>query len=323
MVAKLHGYGYANTMKALARISSHPNGFELDIESLIPSFQVELTSLGRSPATHSAYLLGIRAYQKWLAVNDHPRVIDRRLVQAWIAHLVNSGLSANTAASRLAGLRQFSKWLAKEGEIPNDPLLGVNAPKAPIPLTPCLGEDELKALVKACQGTELRDRRDEALVRLLAETGLRAAECIGLHMTDVDIARGVVVVRHGKGNKARIVPFGTQTARALDRYIRNRRHHPAAEKTELWLAARNRSALTTAGLRLALGKRAKEAGISGFHPHVLRHTFASRWMGARGSENALMALAGWSDRTMLDRYGRAAAAARATNEARVLDLGNY
>jgi len=74
----------------------------------------------------------------------------------------------------LAGVRQFSKWLAAEGEIPSDPLVGVNAPKAPVPLTPCLDEGELKALVSACRGPSLRDRRDEALIRLMAECGLRA-----------------------------------------------------------------------------------------------------------------------------------------------------
>lgn len=301
--------------------SSEP--VELDFDALIPSFEIELKSLGRSPLTYKAYLLGINGYRKWLADNGHPGVIDRRLVQEWIAYMVDNGAAAATAASRLAGVRQLSKWLANENEIPANPLLGVNAPKGTVPLTPVLGEDKLKALVKACSGTELKDRRDEALIRLLAETGLRAAEVVALEMDDVKLSEGLVIVRRGKGDKARVAAFGAATARSLDRYARLRRHHPAADFKQFFLAAHTRTALSTAGLRHALGKRAKAAGIQGFHPHVLRHSFAGRWMAAQGSETALMTVAGWSDPNMLRRYARATAATRAADEARTLDLGNY
>ena len=63
------------------------------------------------------------------------------------------------------------------------------------------------------------------------------------------------------------------------------------------------------------------AGLKGFHPHVLRHTAASRWLSAGGTEGGLMAIAGWSSRDMLDRYARATASERAAAEARTLGLG--
>ena len=162
-----------------------------------------------------------------------------------------------TAAARLAGVRQFSKWLAAEGEIPADPLLRLNAPKGDIPITPVLTQDELRALVKACQGPRLRDRRDEAIVRLMAETGMRAGELIALDVADVDLLRGLAYIRRGKGGKGRIVPFGPQTARALDRYIRIRRGHPAADSKALWLGARTVRPLGPHGLRVTLAERAR------------------------------------------------------------------
>ena len=76
------------------------------------------------------------------------------------------------------------------------------------------------------------------------------------------------------------------------------------------------------GLDRTLKMRARRAGIEGFHCHLLRHTFASRWLGAGGSEGGLMAVAGWSDRAMLDRYSKATAANRAMDEARGLGLGD-
>lgn len=69
-------------------------------------------------------------------------------------------------------------------------------------------------------------------------------------------------------------------------------------------------------------RRATAAGITGFHLHMLRNTAATRWLAAGGSENGLMAVAGWSSREMLDRYTQASASDRAAAEARKLNLGD-
>lgn len=294
----------------------------LDLTALVDSFEISLKSARRSRNTLKIYMSSVRAYLDWCTHNDRPQQIDREQVQAWIAGILDAGAQPSTAAARLAGVRQFSKWLAAEGEVESDPLLGLNAPKGDMPITPVLTDDELRALIKACQGKTLRDRRDEAMVRLFAETGMRASELLGLGMDDVDLSRGLAVIKRGKGGKGRIVPFGPQTAKALDRYIRLRRGHLAADSHALWLGARTRQALGPHGLRVTLLERAEAAGIRDFHPHVLRHTFASRWMAARGSEGGLMAVAGWSSRDMLDRYGRVTASERAAAEARKLGLGD-
>lgn len=295
---------------------------EVDITGLVDSFEVALKAVHRSPQTLKIYLSSIRRYLEWCADTRQPVQIDRGQVQAWIAHLLDSGAQSATAAARLAGVRQFSKWLAEEGEIDSDPLVRLSAPKGDTPITPVLTEDQLRALFKACEGKALKDRRDEAIVRLMAETGMRAGELIALELDDIDLSRGLVMIRRGKGGKGRIAPFGPQTARALDRYIRVRRNHRGSDSKALWLGARTYQQLGPHGLRVTLAERANKAGIRGFHPHVLRHTFASRWMSQRGSEGGLMAVAGWSSRDMLDRYGRAAASERATAEARTLALGD-
>ena len=117
------------------------------------------------------------------------------------------------------------------------------------------------------------------------------------------------------------MPFGPQTGRAIDRYIRMRRTHRLADTSPLWLGDRGRN-LSYDGLYRALKHRADLAGIRDFHPHVTRHTAAQRWLSAEGSEGGLMAVAGWTRRDMIDRYTRATASARAHDEARRLGLGD-
>jgi integrase len=130
----------------------------------------------------------------------------------------------------------------------------------------------------------------------------------------------MVTVRRGKGGKGRLAPFGPQTARAVDRYLRMRRMHRLADTAPLWLGDRGKE-LAYYGLRNTLQYRAEVAGIKDFHPHLMRHTAASRWLAAGGSEGGLMAVAGWATRDMIDRYARATASERAAAAARGLNLG--
>lgn len=140
-------------------------------------------------------------------------------------------------------------------------------------------------------------------------------------MDDVDVHRGIALITRGKGGKGRFVPFGSQTAKAIDRYLRLRRAHPLAETSTLWLGSGGQG-FTYAALWRTLNLRADRAGIKHTHPHQLRHTGAQRWLSAGGSENGLMAVGGWADRSSMDRYVRASASERAIREAGRLNLGD-
>jgi integrase len=200
-------------------------------------------------------------------------------------------------------------------------LIGVKAPKLDRTVIEPLTDVQLKALLKACAGPEMRDRRDEAILRLMLETGIRAGEVVSLQIADVDLMAGTAIVRRGKGGKGRVVPVGPQTARAIDRYMRLRRTHRLAGTSDLWLGDRGKQS-TYDALHKSLAMRADRAGIKGFHPHLMRHTAAHRWLAAGGSEGGLMAVAGWTRLDMLMRYTQARASARAADEARTLNLGD-
>lgn len=293
-----------------------------DLAGLLDSWTVHLRAERKSPQTVHSYTTGVRQFLAWCDAEGRPAVLDRPSVNAFIAGLLDRGVEPATARARQLAVRRFSTWLEEEGETDRDELIGLKPPKLDQKVVERLSEEQCRALVKACAGKDFRDRRDEAIVRFMLEAIVRAGEVVAMTTGDVDLTKGVAVVRRGKGGKGRPVPFGPQTGRAIDRYLRIRRTHRLATTPPLWLGDRGKT-LSYDGLYRTLNYRADLAGIEGFHPHLTRHTAAQRWLSAGGSEGSLMSVAGWSRRDMIDRYTRATASERAAEEARHLGLGDF
>ncbi|TSD94596.1 tyrosine-type recombinase/integrase [Skermania sp. ID1734] len=292
-----------------------------DLAGLLSSFVLALRAERKSPKTIESYLIGVRLFLTWCADTGHPAVLDKPTVRGFLVHLDEDLDQADaTLMARFRALRAYAKWLVAEDELDADPLASMKPPKLEQKVRPPLTEDELKALIKACNGKRFVDRRDEALVRLLAETGLRAGEALAVELSGVDLVRGTVIVM-GKGGRGRVVGYGPNTAVALDRYMRMRRAHRHADRPQLWLGGLSQG-FTYQALHKTLQARAAAAGIADFHSHRLRRTAATRWLKAGGSEQGLMAMAGWKTRAMLDRYTEYTAQDRALEEARALNLGD-
>ncbi len=229
-----------------------------DLAALVPSWELALRAERKSPQTIKSYSQGVRQYLHWCSDNDRPLVLDRHQLAGFIDSLLSSGSAPATARSRQLGVRRFSAWLVEEQEIPADPLLGVKAPKLDSRVIEPLTSDQLKAMVKACAGRDLRERRDEALIRFMFETGTRAGEVVALQVADLNLSEGSAIVRRGKGGKGRVVPFGPETALALDSYLRVRRTHRLAASDALWVGDRGKRFSYDA--HQTLGMRAQMAG---------------------------------------------------------------
>lgn len=301
--------------------SRKPSPPPLDLVHLLPSWELALRAERKSPATVKSYGDGVRKFLAWAGDAEVGPVLDKPTVNRFVAALLDDGAEPATARSRHLALRRFSQWLVEEDEADEDLLLGSKPPKLDRKVIPSLTEDQCAALIKACKGKDLRDRRDEAIVRLMLETGVRAGEVCDMTTDAVNLPAGMITVIRGKGGKGRVVPISPQTARAIDRYLRARRAHLRADSRDLWVGDRGKT-LAYYGLHKTLKWRAELARIPNFTPHVLRHTAASRWLAAGGSEGGLMAVAGWSTRDMIDRYAADTAASRAAEEARRLNLGD-
>lgn len=286
---------------------------------LVPSWSLSLRSARKAKGTVEAYQQGVRQFAAWCIVNDHIPALTRNLVQQWVADMLDRGLEPNTVRIRQYAVIAFSRWLYNEREIEKDELENMPLVKPDKKVVVPLTDEELTALLAACRGNTLLDRRDEALIRLMAETGARAREVTGMTIKDLNLSAMTAVIYRGKGGKGRMVGFSPECAGALDRYLRMRRRE-GDTCPFLWINQKGRQ-MGYNTLNQALQLRADKIGLK-VHPHLFRHTAAARWLRAGGSEQGLMAIAGWSTRTMMDRYTSANATERALDEAKRLNLGD-
>lgn len=294
------------------------------LEDLRASFNRALRVEGKASRTITLYGQSITYFSRWLT--DSGRAADlsnltHENVLDWLDSLRAHGLTAGTVLTRWRGLRRFVNWLVAEGIITSDPLAGVTVDKPEPPPVPVFTDDELTALLGACRGKAFAERRDEAIIRLLLDCGIRVSELTGIRCEHLDLDAETVIVT-GKGSRTRAAYFGARTGQALDRYLRERSKHPHASSAALFLG--ERGSFTPDGVRERLKVRAAQAGLdpAAVHPHRFRHTNAHDFLLAGGQERDLKRLMGWRSDTMLERYGASAADHRAREATRRLRRGD-
>lgn len=276
---------------------------------LAQSFRIHLRAENKSPRTIETYLVAVDLLGRFLVERGmpvEPDAISREHVEEFLIDL-QSRSKPGTVSTRFRALQQFFKWLQDEGEISRSPVERMKRPIVPEEPVSVLTEEQIRRLLRTCEGTDFDARRDTAIIRLFLDTGMRRTELASLSVSDVDFEMSAAMVL-GKGRRPRACPFAAKTARALNRYLRVRQRHTHGNSEALWLG-RN-GPLTSNGVFQIVKERGRQAGIE-IHPHMFRHTYAHMFRAAGGGEDDLMVLGGWRSRSMLNRYGASAAAERA------------
>ncbi len=279
-------------------------------DGLLLSFELSCRSRNLSPKTIKAYVESTLLFADFVereGFGTDLASIRRQHVEAFIADQLDRW-TPSTAATRFRCLQQFFRFATDEGEIPTNPMASMRPPKVVDEPVDVISDADVRALLATCASNDFLDRRDEAVMRVFLDTGVRLNELVGMTIEALDLRVRATIVT-GKGGYMRTVSFGDKTTRALDRYLRARRKHRLAELDALWIAPKG--PLGDSGVTQLLRRRCREAGIGAVHPHQWRHTFAHKWLASGGNEGDLQTLAGWRSQQMLARYGASAKAERA------------
>jgi integrase/recombinase XerC len=295
-------------------------------ETLTRSFVRSLRARNLSEKTVKTYRLAVDDLATHAAGRDLTgwTQVDKGVIEDHLGVLARTRKPGGVSVA-YRSLQQFFKWAEEEEEIAPNPMARMKAPIVPEPETPVLREEQIRALFKACEGTDFRSRRDMAVIRLFLDTGIRLEECTGITLDGIDVDMGEVLVM-GKGRRARTAAFGKRTAVALDRYLRVRAKHKHANTNDLWLAERTgpvSGAMTGDGIYQMIRRRGEQIGVPWLRPHIMRHSWAHfARLEDRLHDDELQRLGGWRSRQMLARYSASAASARALDAGKRSALGD-
>ena len=201
-------------------------------------------------------------------------------------------------------IRAFSNFCLAEGLLDENPMRNVRPPKVPNDQIVPLDRQQVQQLLDAARRT--RDpERNVALVMVLIDAGMRAAELCALRIADLDRGSGELALL-GKGGKKRRVYLGAAARRAVWKYLEAERRDAGTDEP-LFVSIGGHEAgsgLTPSGLGQIVRGLGQAAGITGVRvsPHTLRHSFALAYLRNGGSVLELQKLLGHESLEMTKRY---------------------
>ena len=252
---------------------------------------------GASRNTLSAYRRDLTDFTHFLS--DHQRSLRRAGpddIVGYLERLRRRGLRPASVARRISALRGLYKHLVREGALRRDPTENLEAPRRARALPRTLSREVVAALVESPDVSAPRGVRDRAVLELLYATGMRASECLGLTLDDVNLSAGYVVCT-GKGRKQRLVPVGAEAAQWVSRYLRDVRPLSTRVRDSGRLFVNPRGGrLSRQSLWTLVRRAAARAGLrQRISPHVLRHSFASHLLEGGADLRSIQAMLGHAD----------------------------
>lgn len=287
------------------------------LAQLIESWRLALQAANRSSDTIYAYTHTAQMFVDWLVEYGHPADSERvqaEHVRAFLVAQKDAGKAATSLACYHVYLGIFFNWIIAEGERTTaSPVIREERPEVPKKTRRYLTPDEIRAMLATCRGNDFIARRDTAIIRMLADNGIRVGGLLSIRLDGVDLQKKTVTIVL-KGGDEHVAPIGRKAAYALDRYLRVRATHSRAEHSPwLWLTRNSRSdRMSKSAVEQMIAVRARRAGIEGHvTPHMFRGTVAHTLLENEATEGDVMQILGWKTRRMIDHYAGDLAAERA------------
>ena len=246
-----------------------------------------------------AYRRDMRLFARWLEVTRPDRcglyAVEPRDLDAYFAdrHAESKPSSANR---RLSVLKRFYQLALRNRQVAADPCLKIASARQPQRFVHTLTETQVEALLDAPDVATPLGLRERTMLELMYASGLRVSELVTLKLLELSLNDGVLRIT-GKGSKTRLVPFGQEARRWIERYLAEARGVILNGQVDdaLFVTARG-GPMTRQMFWILIKKHAARAGISApLSPHTLRHAFATHLLNHGADLRVVQLLLGHSD----------------------------
>ncbi len=245
------------------------------IEQFLSYISVER---GMANNTISSYKRDLSRFADYLKSRKVEAIdkISRQMINSFMMAERERGLASNSVSRELACIKSFFKFLLKENIIKEDVANIIESPKLWKKLPATLNLDEVVSLLNAPNVRDIMEMRDKACLELMYATGMRVSELVSLKMDDVNMAVGFVKC-FGKGSKERIVPFGREAKKSIERYLEKSRPKLLKKNVSNFLfLTRLSKPMSRQTFWKIIKHYVKVAGVKKkVTPHSLRHSFAT------------------------------------------------
>lgn len=244
---------------------------------ILLGFQNFLLAQGDELATVQTYQYDLKQLAAFLEHNGKqlPSAAVGDLRQ-FVHRLFDLGLRTTSINRKISAFKTFYRFLLQSRRIEASPAEGIELLKARRKLPLVLRVDEVSAILESAGAGTPLGLRDRACLELLYSSGLRISELLDMKVSDLQLPENMLRII-GKGNKERIVPFGSRARRAVEEYLNVGR--PAILKTrsspQFILNARGRRLSRMGFLKILRGYVIRSGVRKRVTPHTFRHSFAT------------------------------------------------